>query len=145
MAEIPVDKQTTGAWIIHHGRKVAADVRGAAEFSAIDLAAKAASLLARLGESDQATLSEQQVTAAAKIGNLNPKTEMGACLDHLQKRKLIDRSASGAVSVLGVTGTSALTHATDLFEDNDPQSIEQQSRSPNCRRKRQSPLKGRLI
>jgi hypothetical protein len=124
MAEIPVDKQTTGAWIIHHGRKVAADVRGAAEFSAIDLAAKAASLLARLGESDQATLSEQQVTAAAKIGNLNPKTEMGACLDHLQKRKLIDRSASGAVSVLGVTGTSALTHATDLFEDNDPQSIE---------------------
>ncbi len=119
-----MDKQTTGAWIIHHGRKVAADVRGAAEFSAIDLAAKAASLLARLGESDQATLSAQQVTAAAKIGNLNPKTEMGACLDHLQKRKLIDRSASGAVSVLGVTGTSALTHATDLFEDNDPQSIE---------------------
>lgn len=119
-----MDKQTTGAWIVHHGRKVAADIRGAAEFSAIDLAAKAAGLLARLGESDQSTLSAEQVTAAAKIGNLNPKTELGACLDHLERRKLIDRSASGAVSVLGVTGLSALTHAADLFEDIEPQSTE---------------------
>jgi hypothetical protein len=119
-----VDKQTTGAWIVHHGRKVAADLRGAAEFSAIDLAAKAGGLLARLGESDQATLSTEQVTAAARIGNLNPKTELGACLDHLQMRKLIDRSASGAVSVLGVTGATALTHIADLFDDNEPQPTE---------------------
>ncbi len=118
-----MDKQTKGAWIVHHGRKVAADLRGAAEFSAIDLAAKAAGLLARLGESDQTTLSAEQVTAA-KMGNLNPKIELGACLDHLQQRRLIDRSASGAVSVLGITGATALTHAADLFEDNDPQSTE---------------------
>jgi hypothetical protein len=119
-----MDKQTTGAWIVHHGRKVAVDLRGAAEFSAIDLAAKAAGLLVRLGESDQSTLSAEQVTAAAKIGHLNPKTELGACLDHLQKHKLIDRSTNGAVSVLGVTGASALTHAAALFEDNDPQPTE---------------------
>ncbi|PDT34713.1 hypothetical protein ATY30_02720 [Sinorhizobium americanum] len=119
-----MDKQTTGAWVVHHGRKIAADLRGAAEFSAIDLAAKAASLLARLGESDQSTLSAQQVTAAAKIGNLNPKTELGACLDHLQKRKLIDRASNGGVSVLGVNGASALMHAADLFDDNDPQATE---------------------
>ena len=122
-----MDKQTTGAWIVHHGRKVAADVRGAAEYSAIDLAAKAAGLLARLGESDQATLSSQQVTAVAKIGNLNPKTELGACLEHLQRRKLIDRSKNGSVSVLGVTGVSVLAHAADLFEDNEPQSTERAS------------------
>ncbi|WP_234819655.1 MULTISPECIES: hypothetical protein [Sinorhizobium] len=121
---IVLDKQTTGAWVVHHGRKIAADLRGAAEFSAIDLAAKAASLLARLGESDQSTLSAQQVTAAAKIGNLNPKTELGACLDHLQKRKLIDRASNGGVSVLGVNGASALMHAADLFDDNDPQATE---------------------
>jgi hypothetical protein len=119
-----MEKQTIGAWVVHHGRKVAADLRGAAEFSAIDLAAKSAGLLARLGESNQATLTADQVTAAAKIGNLNPKTELAACLGHLEKRKLIDRSASGAVSVLGVTGASALTHAADLFEDNDPQTTE---------------------
>lgn len=119
-----MDKRTTGAWIVHHGQKVAADLHGAAEFSAMDLAAKAAGLLARLGASDQATLSAQQVTAAAKIGNLNPKTELGACLEHLEKRKLIDRSATGAVSVLGVTGATALSHAADLFEDNEPQPTE---------------------
>jgi len=99
-------------------------MRGAAEFSAIDLAAKSAGLLARLGESDEATLTAEQVTAAAKIGNLNPKTELGACLDHLQKRKLIDRASTGAVSVLGVTGSSALQHAADLFEDNEPHATE---------------------
>ena len=93
-------------------------MRGAAEFSAIDLAAKSAGLLARLGESDEATLTAEQVTAAAKIGNLNPKTELGACLDHLQRRKLIDWASTGAVSVLGITGSSALQHAADLFEDN---------------------------
>lgn len=119
-----MEKQTTGAWVVHHGRKVAADMRGAAEFSAIDLAAKSAGLLARLGESDQATLTADQVTAAAKIGNLNPKTELRACLEHLEKRKLIDRAESGAVSVLGVTGVSALAHAADLFEDNEPHPTE---------------------
>lgn len=103
---------------------MAAGLRGAAEYSAIDLAAKAASLLARLGESDQITLSSEQVTAAACIGNLNPKTELRACLDHLQSRKLIDQSKTGAVSVLGVSGASALTHAADLFDDNDPQPTE---------------------
>lgn len=113
-----------GAWIVHHGRKIAADLGGPAEFSAIDLAAKAAGLLARLCEDNQNTLSSEQVTAAARIGNLNPKTELGACLEHLQKRRLIDRSAGGAVSVLGVTGASALVHAADLFESNDPQPIE---------------------
>lgn len=119
-----MDKQTIGAWVVHHGRKVAADVRGAAEYSAIDLASKAASLLARLGESNEATLSSEQVTAAARVGNLNPKTELAACLAHLKKRKLIDTSVFGAVSVLGVTASSALTHAADLFEDNEPQPVE---------------------
>jgi hypothetical protein len=71
LAGTSVNKKTTGAWIVHHGRKVAADLRGAAEFSAIDLAAKTASLLARLGESDQATLSDEQVCA-----NLADKARM---------------------------------------------------------------------
>jgi len=119
-----MEKKTTGAWVVHHGRKVAADMRGAAEFSAIDLAAKSAGLLARLGESNESTLTRAQVTAAAKVGNLNPKTELDACLNHLQRRKLIDRSKSGDVSVLGVTGSSVLVHAADLFEDIEPQTTE---------------------
>ncbi|OAN57196.1 hypothetical protein [Sphingomonas sp. TDK1] len=119
-----MEKKTIGAWVVHHGRKIAADLRGAAEFSAIDLAAKSAGLLARLGESSEATLTADQVTAAAKIGNLNPKTELAACLVHLKNRKLIDVSASGSVSILGVTSGTALTHAADLFEDNEPTTAE---------------------
>jgi hypothetical protein len=112
-----MDKKTKGAWVIHHGRKVAADIRGAAEFSAIDVAAKAGALLARLGESNETLIKAKQVEAAAKIGNLNPKTELPACLRLLEDRKLIDISKNGDVAVLGVTSGSALSHTADLFDD----------------------------
>jgi hypothetical protein len=118
-----MDKQTKGAWVIHHGRKVAADTRGAAEYSALDVACKAASLLMRLSETDQIILTNNQVIAAAKVGGLNPKTELEPCLNQLQQQRLIDRSASG-LSVLGIAGPAALAHAADLFEENDPQPVE---------------------
>jgi hypothetical protein len=119
-----VDKQTKGAWVIHHGRKVAVDQRGASEYSAIDLAAKTAALLGRLAESNEATLSREQVVAAAKIGGLNPKTELASCLSQLQGRRVIDLAENGSLSVVGVTGRTALAHASDLFDDNDPQPFE---------------------
>lgn len=119
-----MDKLTAGAWVIHHGRKILGDQRGASEYSAIDVAAKAASLLVRLAESKQAVLSEAQVVAAAKIGGLNPKTELTACLSQLQARRVIDVAKDGSVSVIGVTGRTALGHASDLFDDNDPQPFE---------------------
>ncbi len=50
------ETENNGAWIVHHGRKLALDANGAAEFSAIDEAAKAASLLAKLGETNEVTL-----------------------------------------------------------------------------------------
>ena len=119
-----VDKQTRGAWIVHHGRKIAVDQQGAAEYSAIDVAAKAAGLLARLAESNQATLSKVQVEAVAKAGGLNPKTELGACREQLERRRLIDRASDGALSVLGISGRTALGHASDIFDDNAPEPIE---------------------
>lgn len=122
-----MDKRTKGAWIIHHGRKIAGDQRGAAEYSAIDVAAKATSLLVRLAESKQAELSQQTVIAMAKVGGLNPKTELAACLDQLKRQRLIDVAMNGSESVIGVTGRTALGHASDLFDDNDPQPFEQAS------------------
>ena len=41
------NKETVGAWIIHHGRKIAMDAYGASEFPVMDEAAKAANLLSR--------------------------------------------------------------------------------------------------
>ena len=60
-----MEKQTTGAWVVHHGRKVAADMRGAAEFSAIDLAAKSAGLLSRLGQQLELQACVRHVRAGA--------------------------------------------------------------------------------
>ncbi len=122
-----MDKHTKGAWVIHHGRKISGNQRGASEYSAIDLAAKAASLLVRLAESKQVDLSKSQVDAAARIGGLNPKTELQACLSQLKERRVIDVAANGAVSVFGVTGQTALGHAADLFDENEPQPFERAS------------------
>lgn len=119
-----MDKKTIGAWIIHHGKKVAADQLGASEYSAIDIAAKATGLLARFAESEDTELSKAQVEAAAKVGGLNPKTELIACLDQLHSQKLIDRAKNGSVAVIGLSSGSALSHASDLFEANDPIPIE---------------------
>ncbi|WP_419319564.1 hypothetical protein ACN2C7_02175 [Caulobacter sp. ErkDOM-E] len=119
-----MDRETQGAWIIHHGRKVASDTRGATEYSAIDLAAKAAALLARMAESKEARLSQSEVVAAARIGGLNPKTELQACLRQLQDRRVVDVGSDETVAVLGVSGRTALGHAADLFEENEPQPFE---------------------
>lgn len=40
---------------------------------------------------------------------------------------MIDQSKSGSVSVLGVTSGTALVHAADMFDDNDPSAYEQAS------------------
>lgn len=120
-----LDERTKGAWIVHHGRKIASSQQAASHYSAIDIAAKASTLLARLAENDQADLSKDQVVAVARAGGLNPITELPVCLSQLEDRRVINRSSDGAVSVLGVTGRQALQHAWGLFEANAPQPFEQ--------------------
>lgn len=122
-----MEKAAKGAWIIHHGRKIQNNTGGSAEYSAIDIAAKAASLLARMAASNEVTLTKATVDVMARAGGLNPKIELNACLQQLQDQSVISISSSGDVAVLGVTGRSALSHAADLFESNDPQPYERAS------------------
>lgn len=68
---------------------------------------EAASLLVRLAESK---LNKSQVVAAARLGGLNPKTELQACLTQLQDRRVIDVAADVSVSVIGVTGRCSWSH-----------------------------------
>jgi hypothetical protein len=42
----------------------------------------------------------------------------------LEGRKLIDKSASGDIEVIGVTARSVLAHAADIFDESSPTSIE---------------------
>ncbi len=121
-----LSKETLGAWIIHHGKKVALDANGAAEFPAIDESAKAATLLTRLGERDQVDLSMEEVRAIAVASGVNPRHELNGLLGVLKQKRLIDTSGN-AVSVLGVTTRGAVVHAAGIFEDADPGSYEKAS------------------
>lgn len=118
-----MSKETLGAWIVHHGRKVAMTTHGASEFPSIDEAAKAASLLSSFGESEEASLNITEVNAVAKACGLNPRVELQPLLDLLAKRRLIARKGS-RTEIIGVTTRSVLTHAADIFLESEPPSAE---------------------
>ena len=118
-----IEKETVGAWIIHHGRKIAMDAYGASEFPVMDEAAKAANLLTRLGESNDTKLTESEVVAVAKVCRLNPRVELEPLLKILEDRRLIERK-DDFINVLGITTHGALIHATSIFSDSKPSNIE---------------------
>ncbi|WP_438392335.1 hypothetical protein [Caballeronia sp. DA-9] len=118
-----ISKSDKGAWIVHHSRKISRDTAAPAEYSALDEAGKATELLMRLGETKEANLKNEEVTAIAKAANLNPRTELPHFLDLLERRRLIDR-AKGEVQVLGVNTRNVLGHASDIFDDAEPASHE---------------------
>lgn len=121
--DFSLDKETTGAWIIHHSRKIASDTAAPAEYSVLDEAGKAAQLLMRLGETDEATLDKHRVAAIAMATGLNPRVELPHYLQLLKSRRLID-TAGDEVQVLGVTTRGVLSHAADIFNDAQPGSHE---------------------
>lgn len=113
------NKETVGAWIIHHGRKIAMDAYGASEFPVMDEAAKAANLLSRFGESNDTSLTASEVEAVAKACGLNTRIELEPLLNTLENRRLIERG-SDRVNVLGITTRGALGHAANIFSDSEP-------------------------
>lgn len=119
-----MDQKTKGAWIIHHGRKVAGADIGAANYPTIDISAKAGGLLARMAASEEAIISAELVQTLAKVGGLSTKTDLPACIALLKQQKVIDVSASGEVAVIGITASSALDHTSGLFDANAPEPLE---------------------
>ena len=117
-------KETKGAWIVHHGRKIALDVHAPAEFPVLDESAKAAELLIRLGQTDTATLTKSEAEAVARAAHLNPRSELPHYLGILEARRLIDR-AGDQIRVLGVTSRAALSHAADMLIDAGPSRYEE--------------------
>jgi hypothetical protein len=119
-----IRKETEGAWIVHHGQKIMMDAHGAAEFPAIDQAAKATSLIVALAGTDESHLPIDKVKAIARAARLNPKRELESFLDLLESRRLISRS-DGDVHVIGLTNRAALQHAADMFVEDEPEPLEQ--------------------
>lgn len=119
-------KENIGAWVIHHGRKLVLDANGSAEFPAIDEAAKAATLLAKLGQSNQTNVPMTEVKAIAAASGLNPRHELSGLLQVLESKRLIEAS-DNEVSVLGVTTRGSLRHAADMYYEADPNPYEKAS------------------
>jgi hypothetical protein len=122
------EKEVTGAWVIPHGRKLALDANGPAEFPAIDETAKAATLLVKLGQASQTVIPKSEVRAIAVASGLNPRHELNGLLRVLEKKRLIDQSVD-EVSVLGVTTRGSLGYAADMFNEAEPTQYEQASLS----------------
>lgn len=109
------EKETRGAWVVHHSRKILTDTNAPSEYSALDQAGKAAELLMKLGETDEANLQRSEVEAIAKTANLNPLTELDHYLNLLKSKRLIDTSKT-EVQVLGINTRGVLGHAADIFD-----------------------------
>lgn len=119
-----ISPETLGAWVVHHGRKLQRDLSGAAEFSAIDGAAKGGLLLAGMAASEDSTLSAEQVQALAQAASLNPKTELAGYLAMLKDRQLIDVTSSGSVALVGLNSRMVLRESANLFEGLKPSAEE---------------------
>lgn len=117
--DLSLDKETTGAWIIHHSRKIASDTAAPAEYSVIDEAGKAAQLLMRFGATQESNLGMQEVAAIAMATGLNPRVELPHYLELLKARRLIDIGGN-EIQVIGVTTRAVLSHAADIFKDAQP-------------------------
>lgn len=120
------EKEIKGAWVIHHGRKLVLDVNGPAEFPAINEAAKAATLLTKLGQTDQATVTKTEARAIAVASGLDPRLELSGLLQVLERKRLIEQSTD-EISILGVTTRGSLGHATDIYHEAEPSTYEDAS------------------
>jgi hypothetical protein len=115
-----ISKKEKGAWVVHHSQKTASAQNASAEFPALDAAGKASSLLSQLAASDETQIAKKTVDAFAQAAGLNPKTELSSLLEMLKRRRVIDTSQGGDVTVLGLTTGATVQHASDIFEEQEP-------------------------
>jgi hypothetical protein len=116
-----MDKQVSGAWLIHHSSKLQ-NVSNSIEYENISAAGKSATLLSALSGESEIIIPHSRVktlAAAARISSL----ELPSVLEILEQRSLIDQG-SEEISVLGLTTRATLSHASDIFDSRSPSNIE---------------------
>lgn len=139
-----LNNKTKGAWIIHHGQKAHSSIDGGAAFPALETAGRAAALLSSLAATDEITLPKSRVEALAKSAGFNPKLELPRVIDILAEKRLIDKSAGGAVAVVGLTTSATAGHAASIFEELEP-SAEEKATIVAAERSTDSPVPFALL
>lgn len=113
-----MDKKTKGAWLIHHTHKLQG-VTNQMGYEKTFLAGKAGILLSAISSDRDMTISPERLKALAQAANINTTFELPKLLHVLHDKQLVDASTKG-VAVLGVTTSSALQHASDIFDSLSP-------------------------
>lgn len=117
-----LDSKTTGAWLVHHTQKLQ-QVNGSHQFNNLFIAGKASVLLSALSATHQSSLDTARVNTLAQAASINTYFELPKLLELLEKRKLIQRSATG-IDVLGVTGSTVLQHGAEILGALNPTGFE---------------------
>jgi hypothetical protein len=115
-------KTTTGAWLISHTKKLQ-QFNDIHSFEDIELSGKCAMFLSNIATSEESALNEDKIFAIAKATNIK-KTEIAFIKEQLADAQLIDIGKNGSISILAVTTSSVLSHATDIFENCKPDNFQ---------------------
>ncbi len=118
-----MDNKTKGAWILHHKNKIDNVTGVQSEFEEIILAGKCSALLSSISSTEQLTLSNRRVAALAAVAGINRKLELPNIIEILSKQRLINKGSDG-IEVLALTSASILEYTTRIFEENEPNKVE---------------------
>jgi hypothetical protein len=122
--EAGMDNKTKGAWIVHHKSKLDMVSGTQSDFVNIALAGKCSVLLSAISGTNANTISNQKLDALASAVDINPKLELFKILSILEGYRLIDRT-SNEIGILGLTTTSILEYTTKIYQENEPNKIEE--------------------
>ena len=114
-----MDKKNTGAWIIHHSKKLEGVALSSQDYEQIALAGKCGTMLNALAATEQMDVSNVRLGALAKANGISVRLELPTILDELQKQRLIEKGQSG-ISVLGLTTAKTLEYTATIFEESSP-------------------------
>ena len=120
MVSTTCDKSTVGAWLLHHDQKLLST--NTTEFESIVAAGRSARLLSVISRENDTTIPYERATALARGIGIR-KFEIQGYLKLLDSHGLIQVGKSG-IDVLGVSQTSLLDHAANIFEAQPPQGID---------------------
>ena len=110
-----MENRTKGAWIINHTKKLQ-EFDGISNFEDIQLAGKCGQFLINLAATKEpSTLSKSRVDVIAENVLINKRIELPTIIKTLKDQQLIDISASGDISVIGITSSSTLLHTANIF------------------------------
>jgi len=119
-----MDNKTKGAWIIHHKNKLDTVSGAQSDFEDIILAGKCSVLLSSISCTNENELDNARLYALAAAVGINRKLELPNILSTLDKQRLINIGKQG-IAVLGLTTSSVLEYTTQIYNENEPNDIEE--------------------